>query len=119
MKILLDENFPLALERHLRTRGHEVEHIILLGQRGLPDTRIRERLRKEAILFLTQDTEFERFPRDWLGIVVLSRVDQALSVEVRVRLWEAAVDELNGLVKPAAFYELGRDGGVIVVGRGR
>lgn len=35
MKILLDENFPLALTRKLREDGQEVEHIILLGLRGV------------------------------------------------------------------------------------
>ncbi len=119
MKILLDENFPLALERTLREAGHDVEHIILLGQRGLPDARIRERLRKEPILFLTQDTEFERFPRDWIGTVVLSRVDQGLSVEARVKLWTTAIDELKRPEKPGKFFELGRDGSVILAERER
>ncbi|MGO9453030.1 MAG: DUF5615 family PIN-like protein [Candidatus Binataceae bacterium] len=36
MKILLDENFPLALLRRLREEGHHVDHIILLGLRGAP-----------------------------------------------------------------------------------
>ncbi len=35
MRILLDENFPLALVRRLREERLEVDHIILLGLRGL------------------------------------------------------------------------------------
>lgn len=38
MKILLDENFPLPLYHRLRAAGHDAEHIIVLGQRGIPDS---------------------------------------------------------------------------------
>ena len=41
MKILLDENFPLPLYHRLRAAGHDAEHIIVLGQRGIPDSAIR------------------------------------------------------------------------------
>ena len=37
MKILLDENFPLPLYRRLREKGYDAEHVIVLGQRGMPD----------------------------------------------------------------------------------
>lgn len=37
MKILLDENFPLSLYHRLRAAGHDAEHIIVLGQRGIPE----------------------------------------------------------------------------------
>jgi len=50
VKILLDENFPLPLYHQLRAAGHDVEHIIALGQRGLPDAAIRQRLQNEDIL---------------------------------------------------------------------
>ena len=62
MKLLLDENFPLPLYHDLRATGYDVEHIIVLGQRGLPDAMIRQRLALEEIVFLTQDTEFEDLP---------------------------------------------------------
>ncbi|MGH8532841.1 MAG: DUF5615 family PIN-like protein [Gammaproteobacteria bacterium] len=51
-------SFPLPLYHNLRAAGLDVEHIIVLGQRGLPDARIRQRLASERLLFLTQDTEF-------------------------------------------------------------
>ncbi|HWB70834.1 MAG TPA: DUF5615 family PIN-like protein [Egibacteraceae bacterium] len=41
MKLLLDENFPIQLYRRLRQAGEDVEHLILSGQRGLPDDAIR------------------------------------------------------------------------------
>ncbi len=52
MKIVLDENFPLALVRSLREEGREVEHIILLGLRGAPDSAIIERLNSKSLSFL-------------------------------------------------------------------
>ena len=58
MKVLLDENFPLALHRSLETGGVDVEHIITLGWRGASDQRIRERLVDHELLFLTQDEDF-------------------------------------------------------------
>lgn len=50
VKILLDENFPLPLYHRLREAGHDAEHIIALGQRGLPDAAIRQRLQSDDIL---------------------------------------------------------------------
>jgi predicted nuclease of predicted toxin-antitoxin system len=58
MKILLDENFPLALVPRLREAGYEVEHVILLGLRGQPDSAIIKLLESEARLLLRQDQEF-------------------------------------------------------------
>ena len=53
MKVLLDENFPLALLRSLLRDGQEAEHIITMGWRGASDQRIRERLLDGSVLFLT------------------------------------------------------------------
>jgi predicted nuclease of predicted toxin-antitoxin system len=58
VRIFLDENFPLGLERRLKTDGYEVEHVVTIGWRGAPDTRIRERLVDADLLFLTQDEDF-------------------------------------------------------------
>jgi hypothetical protein len=41
VKVLLDENFPLPLYHRLRAAGHDADHIIVLGQRGIPDSAIR------------------------------------------------------------------------------
>ncbi|MGO9606573.1 MAG: DUF5615 family PIN-like protein [Candidatus Binataceae bacterium] len=40
MRILLDENFPLALVGRLQQEGYPVDHIILLGIRGTTDRAI-------------------------------------------------------------------------------
>ena len=62
MRVLLDENFPLPLLSALRRERLDAEHIITLGLRGTPDRNIRTRLDAEAVLFLTQDTEFLMAP---------------------------------------------------------
>ncbi|HYB89685.1 MAG TPA: DUF5615 family PIN-like protein [Candidatus Binataceae bacterium] len=90
MKILLDENFPLALVRKLREEGREVEHIILLGLRGLPDIDIVERLTAEEILFLTHDEDFLDVPLT-RSVVILSRVSQTLPLRIRLDLWLQAI----------------------------
>ena len=78
MNVLLDENFPLQLYDQLRKRGVRVEHI-LLQERGLPDSAIRERLAADSqLLFLTQDTEFLEFDFKCQGWVIVSRVRQGL-----------------------------------------
>ena len=51
MRLLLDENFPLALYRRLRDSGQDVEHVITLGQRGIGDDALRSRLAREALVF--------------------------------------------------------------------
>jgi len=55
MRILLDENFPLALLWKLQEEGYQVDHIILLGQRGAPDRAIIDQLNSEDLLLLTHD----------------------------------------------------------------
>ncbi len=50
MRILLDENFPLALLRSLQEEGYEVDHNIVLGLRGAPDREIVDRLNSEDLL---------------------------------------------------------------------
>lgn len=92
MKILLDENFPLALVRKLRDEGREAEHIILLGLRGLPDAGIVERLTAEEILFLTHDEDFLDISLT-RSAVILSRVTQTLPLSVRLGLWLQAIHE--------------------------
>lgn len=79
MKLLVDENFPLTLYHELRAAGYELEHIIVLGQRGLPDAGIRQRLASEALVVLTQDTEFGDPPEDYGATVIISRVMVSIS----------------------------------------
>lgn len=87
MSILLDENFPVQLHNRLRQDGIDVEHIVLT-QRGIPDARIRQRLASDATLvFLTNDTEFLDFDFKCRGAIVVSRVRQALPIQVRIEIW--------------------------------
>lgn len=83
MRILLDENFPLALLRSLLSDGEKAEHIITLGWRGVSDARIRERLSDPEVLFLTQDDDF-LFSEPTRAVIVISRVRQARRIVERV-----------------------------------
>ena len=123
MKILLDENFPLALFYRLHNAGFDVEHIIVLGQRGLPDASIRQRLTIEALLFLTQDTKFEDLAGDTIGIVMISRVPRRLPIADRVETWYDALVKFlagehhhtlfeileTGVVMPFQIYTIPKD----------
>lgn len=64
MKILLDTNFPHPLYNRLRSSGYDVEHIIVLGQRGIHDSAIRRRVPTEELVVFTHDAEFEDVPND-------------------------------------------------------
>ncbi len=87
MRVLLDESFPVQLHRRLSEEGYEVDHMILLGQRGAPDSDIRRRLADEDdLVFLTQDTEFEQLSAAVRGTVIISRVGRACPSQ-RVELW--------------------------------
>ncbi|MDQ3813604.1 MAG: DUF5615 family PIN-like protein [Armatimonadota bacterium] len=110
MTILLDENFPLRLYRRLLQQGHAVEHIIMLGQRGISDTEIRRRLKNEVLLFLTNDTEFLVLPPGCRSTILLSRVSQSLPLEQRVTLWVGAIDQFFAHTWTEQLFEVGNDG---------
>lgn len=109
MKILLDENFPLALYRSLKADGDAVEHIITLGLRGTTDQQIRERLFDREVLFLTHDEDF-LFDRPTEAIVVLSRVRQSRRLIERVEVWRRAVLDLVRNPRSERRFELMDDG---------
>jgi predicted nuclease of predicted toxin-antitoxin system len=109
MKILLGENFPLALERELRAEGREVEHIILLGLRGTPDSAIIERLTAEELLFLTHDQEFLDLPVT-RSAVIISRVTQSLPLGVRLETWLKAIREFFSRTWSERLFEVFDDG---------
>jgi uncharacterized protein with PIN domain len=92
VKILLDENFPLQLYRRLRLSGYDVEHIIVLGQRGMPDSAIQERILKEDIIFLTQDSEFGSMPACHRGVILISRIKQSIPIQKRTETWLCAIE---------------------------
>jgi predicted nuclease of predicted toxin-antitoxin system len=109
VRILLDENFPLRLVRRLREENYEVEHIILLGQRGTPDRTILDRLNSEEILFLTNDQEFLDLPLARSPVIV-SHVTQGLSIAVRVEIWVKAIQEYFSRDWDERLFEVFDDG---------
>ncbi len=109
MKIVLDENFPLALVRSLREEGREVEHIILLGLRGAPDSAIIERLNSEELVFLTHDREFLDLPLT-RSAVIISRVTQSLPLAVRLEVWRKAIREFFSDAWSEKLFEVFDDG---------
>lgn len=113
MKILLDENFPLPLYYRLRDAGYDVEHIIILGQRGIPDTAIRARLAQEQLVFLTNDTEFVDLPMDYRAQVVISRLRQNLPTLQRVEIWLKAFHEFVKNQPPGKLFDLLETGQIV------
>jgi hypothetical protein len=113
MRFLLDENFPLALYHRLRHTDDEVEHIIVSGQRGLPDAAIAERLREEPeLVLLTNDTDF----MDVDGLVaqvIVSRVLQSRPIGERVELWVAVLERFVAEPPPERVFDLLDDGTLV------
>ena len=109
MRILLDENFPLALLWKLQEEVHQVDHIILLGLRGAPDRAIINRLNSEEVLFLTHDQEFldRSLTR---SRVIVSRVTQSQSITVRVGIWLKAIREYYSRGWRETQFEIFDDG---------
>jgi hypothetical protein len=112
LKILLDENFPLALYRRLTADGEDVEHIITLGWRGASDRRIRDRLVEKHLLFLTQDEDF-LLDEPTEALVVVSRVRQARRLAERVEVWRTAILDLTQNPRPERRFELMDDGSLV------
>ncbi|MEW6688578.1 MAG: DUF5615 family PIN-like protein [Pseudomonadota bacterium] len=113
MKVLLDENFPLSLYRRLREKGFDAEHVIELGQRGIPDSALRARLEREELVFLTNDTEFENIPADLQSQVVVSRLPQRLPTARRVELWTKALEQLASRRPAQRLLEITPDGELV------
>ena len=112
MKVLLDENFPLALLRSLLEDGEQAEHIITMGWRGASDQRIRERLLDRGVLFLTQDEDF-LLDKPVAAIVMLSRVRQSRRLGERVEIWRLAIRALVSNPRPERLFELMDDGRLV------
>ncbi len=109
MIVLLDENFPLALYIRLQKEGFQAEHI-LLGQRGLHDRQIMARLKREELLFLTQDEDFVEAAPDCNASIIWSQVTQSIAIEKRVEIWMAAINEFFSKKWEEKFFEVYDDG---------
>jgi len=113
VKILLDENFPLPLYHRLRSSGYDVEHIIVLGKRGLPDLAIMERLAREELVFLTCDLEFMSVAAGLRSTIIVSRVSQSLPIVRRVEIWFAALQAFQSRPPIGRLFELLDTGEVV------
>lgn len=113
MKILLDENFPLPLYHRLKQAAFDVEHIIILGQRGVNDSEIRKRLTTEDIVLLTQDTEFEDVASGYRGQVIISRIRQNLPIQQRVDIWFEALQHFMTHPRNEKLFDLLERGQVV------
>ncbi len=114
MRFLLDENFPVALTRRLRQSGIEADHLIELGQRGLPDSTIRARLESETdLVFLTQDVEFEEWDFPCRGILIVSYLAQGLKIEERIAMWLQALGNLEDQPADIRLFEI-REPGLLI-----
>lgn len=120
MKILLDENFPLKVYYQLEAKGFEVEHIILLSQRGIPDTNIRQRLKVEELLFLTHDSEFVTHPSKYKAVILLSRVAQNKPISERTQLITKAIEQFISQLQEVSsvekLFEINTEGEVRPIG---
>jgi predicted nuclease of predicted toxin-antitoxin system len=113
VSILLDENFPIQLYHRLRTRGAQVEHI-LLGKRGIPDSTIRQRLEVDSdLVFLTHDTEFLDLDFECRGSVIVSRVRQGLPIRERIDIWLRGLDAFLAERQPGTLFELIEPGRIV------
>lgn len=112
MRILLDENFPLALLHNLRKDGRETEHIITMGWRGTTDQRIREQFLDRSVLFLTQDEDF-LLGKPVVATVVVSRVKRSRRLAERVEIWRRAIHQLGSNPRPELLFELMDDGRLV------
>ena len=109
MIILLDENFPLRLYTRLRKEGFQTEHI-LLGQRGLHDKEIMVRLKREELLFLTQDEDFVDAGPDCKASIIWSQVTQSIPIDKRVEIWMGAIKEFLSKTWKEKFFQVYDDG---------
>jgi hypothetical protein len=113
VSILLDENFPLQLYHRLRTRGTQAEHI-LLGQRGIPDSTICQRLAVDSnLVFLTHDTEFLDLDFECRGSVIVSPVRQGLPIQERIDIWLRGLDVFLAERQPGTLFELIEPGRIV------
>jgi len=112
VRVFLDENFPLGLERQLQNSGFQADHVITMGWRGASDARIRSRLVEADLLFLTQDDDF-LFSKGPRAIIVVSRVRQSRPLGERIAIWKSAVEYLISNPPTDRRFELLDDGQLV------
>src|SRR5205085_12334385 len=96
LRVLVDENIPVQLLRRVTATGHQIEHIVLSGRRGQPDSAIRARLAADSELVFVPSGGGH-----WLASAVLSLPIGAWTVPglagyVEPRSGQAAVNDASG-----------------------
>jgi len=109
VRFLLDENFPLGLQRVLQADGFTTDHIITLAWRGASDKRIRESLQDAQVVFLTHDDDF-LFGESVAAVVVLSRVRQSRPLKERIEVWRKACHDIAQMSRAQRLFELTDEG---------
>jgi hypothetical protein len=79
----------------------------------MPDSGIRERISREEIVFLTQESEFEKMPADQRGIILISRIRQSLPFQKRTEIWFSAVKKFMAEKPVGKLFELLETGEVV------
>ncbi len=86
MKILVDEDLPVAAAELLRSRGHEATHVRELGLGGSTDRELFDFAQNEHALILSADLDFAnilQFPTgSHNGIIVLRFPDYFRRTEI-------------------------------------
>ena len=113
MRILLDENFPLPLQRRLAREGLDADHVISVNLRGASDSALRRLLEGQDILFLTQDAEFTRDPPKPPVVTVVSRLPQDPPALERVETWCRAILDYVVRLPAGDLFDLDPDGTLI------
>jgi len=79
---------------------------------GPADDECARRLVVQALVFLTQDTEFAELPSSTAATVMISRVPQAIPIARRVELWLQALDDVLQFPTHEKLFEALSDGRV-------
>jgi hypothetical protein len=109
LRFLLDENFPIRLQRGLKAEGIDCEHLIGLGLRGITDAQLVQRVAEQGAVLLTHDREFKFLPIQG-GKVIISRIPQGLPIEHRVDLWLRALQRFVETQPEGFRFEISEDG---------
>jgi hypothetical protein len=115
VKILLDENFPRPFLEAIRAEGHPAARILTLCIDGLTDGQVRERLDRDRVLFLTDDTEFLTAGTPAVATVLVLNLSPSRPLAERIALWLAGIRRLLETDPPPCVFEL-TDAGEIVPG---
>ena len=103
MKFKLDENLPLELLQDLRQRGHQADHVIDEGLRGVCDEELMAKVKHDGRVLLTMDkgiADVRTYPPSQYAGLVLFRsraTGKRAALEfVRRSLPDVLAAELNG-----------------------